>query len=521
MRFRFSLAAVALLASQGFAQTASSVTTQRAAARFLDQATWGPTPSSVAQLEATTISDWLSAQFALNTSDLPDQPILNSAGNSNNALAPVQAAFFQNAVTGQDQLRQRVAFALSQIFVVSQTSGVSPAYAYPPYWRIFRDNAFGNYRDLIKAVTLSPAMGRYLNIANNNKANASKDTAANENYARELMQLFTLGLNQLNSDGSPVLDANKNPVPTYNQTVVTNMAKVLTGWTYPTAPGVTAKTNNPAYYTGQMFAVESEHDTTAKSIFANVTIPAGQTAEQDLDSLLDALMSQPTMAPFVSQQLIQHLVTSNPSPAYIQRVSQVFTNNGSGATGDLQAVVTAILTDPEARAADDPSATANPSFGHLREPILFMANILRGLNATLTPTSTIQNLATEMGEDLFSAPSVFSYFSPQYRTANGLLGPEFQIYSTQTVADRADIVNSALYGKLDSSTTVDLTPFVGQAGNTTSLLDYIGSVFLHDGMSTALQQAATSAVSAATTPTAKAQAALYVVLTSSEYGVVQ
>src|SRR5208337_166394 len=140
------------------------------------------------------------------------------------------------------------------------------AYAFPPYWRMFRDNAFTNYRDIIKAVTLSPAMGRYLNMANNNKANASRGTAANENYARELMQLFTLGLSELYSNGTPVLDQNKNPVPTYSQTVVTNMAKVLTGWTYPTAPGATARINNPEYFIGQMFAVESEHDTGAKTI---------------------------------------------------------------------------------------------------------------------------------------------------------------------------------------------------------------------------------------------------------------
>ena len=176
-------------------------------------------------------------------------------------------------------------------------------------------------------------MGRYLNMANNNKANTAKGTAANENYGRELMQLFTLGLTQLNPNGSPVLDSNNNPVPTYNQAEVTEMAKVVTGWTYPTAPGATAKTNNPAYYFGQMFAVEAEHDKTAKTIFGNVTIPAGQTAEQDLESLLDALMAQPTMAPFVCQQLIQHLVTSNPSPAYIQRVSQVFENDGTGVVG--------------------------------------------------------------------------------------------------------------------------------------------------------------------------------------------
>ncbi len=518
MRSCFSLAALTLLAFPGFG---AAQTSERAAARFLDQATWGPTPASVTQLETTTIADWLKEQFALKITDLPKQPILDSTGKSNTNLAPVTAAFFQNALIGHDQLRQRVAFALSQIWVVSQTSGVSPAYAFPPYWRIFHDHAFGNYRDLIKAVTLSPAMGRYLNMANNNKGNAANNTSANENYARELMQLFTLGLTQLNSDGSPVLDQNKKPLPTYDPTVVPNMAKVLTGWTYPTAPGATAKTNNPEYYFGRMFAVDAEHDKTAKTIFGSVTIPAGGSAEQDLDALLDALMSQPTMAPFISQQLIEHLVTSNPSPAYIQRVSSVFTNDGTGTAGNLKAVVTAILTDPEARAADDPTAAANPNFGHLREPILFMANILRGLNATLGASSAIDHYTAEMGEDLFNAPSVFSYFSPQYRTEKGLLGPEFQIYSTQTVADRADVVNSILYGKIDASTTVNLAPFVSQAGNTTNLLNYVSSVFLHGSMSSALEQAATTAVNAATTPTAQAQAALYVVLTSGEYQIIQ
>src|SRR5271170_3456953 len=361
------------LALPGFSQTTPApAMTARAAARFLDQATWGPTPASIAALQQMGITNWLNAQFALNTSDLPGQPILDSAGKSNNNLAPVQAAFFQNTVTGQDQLRQRIAFALSQIWVVSAESGVPDAYAYPPYWRIFRDNAFGNYRDIIKAVTLSPAMGRYLNMANNNKANPAKGTAANENYGRELMQLFTLGLTQLNLNGTPVLDANKNPLPTYNQGEVTNMAKVVTGWTYPTAPGATAKANNPAYYFGQMFAVEAEHDTTAKAIFGNVTIPAGQTAQQDLESLLDALMAQPTMAPFISQQLIEHLVTSNPSPAYIQRIAQVFENDGTGVVGNLQAVITAILTDEEARAGDGAQSAITANFGHLREPILLM-----------------------------------------------------------------------------------------------------------------------------------------------------
>ncbi len=513
----FSL--LALFAFLSTAQTTTPQVTARAAARFLDQATWGPTPALISQVQAMGFNSWLQSQFALNASDLPDQPILNSAGKSNNNLGPVQAAFFQNAVANQDQLRQRVAFILSQIWIVSQQSGVPQAYAYPPYWRLFRDNAFGNYKDVVKAITLSPAMGRYLNMANNNKAAAG--TVPNENYARELMQLFTLGLSQLNPDGSLVLDQNNNSVPTYNQSVVTALSVALTGWTYPTAPNAKPKTNNPAYYDGQMFSVDSEHDKTAKTIFADITIPAGQTADQDLDSVIAALMSQPTMAPFISQQLIEHMVTSNPSPGYITRVSTVFENDGNGVVGNLQAVITAILTDPEARAADDPSVTISPTYGKMREPILFMTDVLRGLNATVSAQSTISNDATEMGEDLFNAGSVFSYFSPQSRTEHGLFGPEFQIYSTQTAADRVNLVDSILYGTKATGFKINLTPFVNLATDNTNLLNLVNSVFLHGGMSSGLEAAATAAINAATTPMAKAQAALYVVLTSSEYQIIQ
>jgi uncharacterized protein (DUF1800 family) len=548
MKSLLSLTVAAALAAQACLAQALSA---RAAARFLDQATWGPTPASMTYLQNIGIDKWLAIQFAMNRSDLPDQPILNAAGQSNNNLAPVQAAFFQNAVSGEDQLRQRVAFVLSQIWVVSATSGVSNAYAYPPYWRIFRDNAFGNYRDVINSVTLNPAMGRYLNMANNNKGDPAAGTSANENYGRELMQLFTLGLTQLNLNGSPVLDSSQNPAPTYDQSVVTNVAKMLTGWTYPTAPGATAKTNNPAYYLGQMFAVESEHDTSAKTIFNNIQIPAMQNTEQDLNSLLDALMQHPTMAPFVSEQLIQHLVTSNPSPGYIQRVAQVFQNDGAGVAGNLQAVITAILTDPEARSGDASPNAITPTFGHLREPILFVTNVLRGLTARVGATCEIEAetearremhrrgalageagdvasgcsnaaaaSAANLGENLFYAPSVFSYFSPQYQTENGLLGPEFQIYSTQTAANRADLVNGILYGSL-SGINVDLSPYTALAGNPANLLDYIASVFLHGSMSTQLETEATAAMNAASTPLAKAQSALYIVLTSAEYQIVQ
>jgi uncharacterized protein (DUF1800 family) len=511
--------ALAFCAERMPAQTPAAIT-NRAAARLLDQATWGPTPASIAQLAQAGIANWLNQQFSLNTSDLPDQPVLASNGQPNRDLTPIQAAFFQNALTGQDQLRQRVAFALSQMWVVSSVS-TSNAYAFPPYWRLFRDNAFGNYRDIMKALTLSPAMGNYLNMANNNKGNAAHTTSANENYARELMQLFTVGLTQLNPDGSAVLDSNHNPIPTYDQSVVTNTARALTGWTYPTAPGATLKSNNPVYYFGQMLAVEAEHDTTSKSIIGGVTIPAGQTAEQDVDSVLDALMAQNTMAPFVGKQLIEHLVTSNPSPAYIERVSGVFLNNGSGVRGDMKSVIAAILTDPEARAGDDPDAAPNSNFGHLREPVLFMANLLRGLNATLGSSSTVYNNAASLGENLFAPPTVFSYFSPLYTLENGEAAPEFQIYSEQTATNRADVVNTILYGALDKSTTIGLTPFLPSGNDLSLMVNYIGYVFLHDSMSYDLQQAAIGAASAATGAKAQAQAALYVVLTSSEYQIVQ
>jgi uncharacterized protein (DUF1800 family) len=514
--FLFLAVTVSLAVQPSFGQSVSA----REAARFLDQASWGPTPGSIEQVQEMGINGWLASQFALNTSTLPSQEVLNAQGKSNNNLGPVQAAFFQNTVNGGDQLRQRVAFILSQIWVVSATSGVSPAYAYPPYWSIFQNGAFGNYRDLIKAVTLSPAMGRYLNMANNVRGNPAKGTSANENYGRELMQLFTLGLTQLNLNGTPVLDSSGNPLPTYSQAEVTNMAKIVTGWTYPTAPGATAKVANPEYYIGQMFAAEAEHDTTAKTIFNNINVPAGQTAEQDLDSLLDALMAQPTMAPFISQQLIEHLVTSNPSAAYIQRIAQVFENDGSGVRGNLQAVITAILTDEEARAGDAGSSSVTANFGHLREPILLMSSVLRGLTATVGAVNGITAATTNMSQELFYEPSVFSYFSPQSRTEHGLYGPEFQIYTTQTAVNRDDTINTLIYATMPG-VKVDLQPFIPYAGDTNTLLDYIARIFLRSAMSPQLQSAATTAVNAATTATTKVQAALYVVLTSSEYQVIQ
>jgi uncharacterized protein (DUF1800 family) len=499
---------------------AMPVLDDRTAERFLDQATWGPTPADIRHLQKRGITRWLHEQFLIPPSDLPDQPLLDATGKTNTDFTPLQRAFFENAVNGMDQLRQRVAFALSEIWVVSAVT-VRPAYAYAPYYRLFIQNAFGNYRDIMKALTLSPAMGTYLNMANNNKGNPTKGTAANENYARELMQLFTIGLTQLKPDGTPLLDVNGNPIPTYDQAVVTNTARALTGWTYPTAPNVTAKANNPAYYIGQMIPAETNHDMNSKVIIGGTSLPPNQTAEQDLDAVLDALIAQPTMASFISRQLIQHLVTSSPSPAYVQRVSSIFTDNGSGVRGDMRAVITAILKDPEARAGDNPSLNGSANFGHLREPVMFLTDILRAFNAQLTPTSVIYNFANQLGQNLFFPATVFSYFSPLYTLEDGTPAPEFQLYSTQTAATRANIVNTVIYGTLDKNTKLDYSEFLPYGNDVATLLDHIAYVFLHHSMSPQLQQAATNAANAATTPLAKVQAALYIVLTSSEYQVIQ
>jgi uncharacterized protein (DUF1800 family) len=514
------VAVLAFVTHSALGQSPEPQLTDRAAVRFLEQATWGLTPADIDALKQLGIQKWLSAQFTATPSDLPDVPVLGSDGKPNLDLTPIDTAFFQNAINNPDQLRQRVAFALSEIWVVSRLD-VGYAYAIPPYWRVLRDHAFDNYRTIIRAVTLNPGMGSFLNMVNNVKANPAKGTTANENYAREIMQLFTMGLTKLNIDGSPVLDSNGNPLPTYTQDDVSALAKVFTGWTYPTAPGAQPKPSNPSYFFGEMIPYEPYHDTSAKVLFGSYQIPANQKSSDELDMAIDILMEQDSVAPFVSKQLIEHLVTSNPRPDYVTRVAQVFRNNGSGVVGDMKAVITAILADPDARAFDDPSFPFVPEYGHLKEPVLFLTNVLRALRATVSDTTTVASRAASMGQNLFLEPSVFSYFSPQYRTEGGLLGPEFQLYTTATAPVRANLINAALYSQLDKGTALDLSDFVNAAATSlNTLLSRIDWLLLHQSMSGGLQQAALSAAQAATTPAEQAKAALYVVLTSAEYNII-
>ena len=331
--------------------------------RFLQQTTFGPTPQLVSQVQYSGLQGFLTQQYGLPVTPYP------SPAQAETDLGPLQQRFFVQSLTAPDQLRQRVAFALSQIFVIGGAKIGDPT-AYTNYLQLLETDSFTNYRQIMNDVTLSPAMGHWLDMVNNGKPNTAQGDHANENYAREFMQLFTIGVSQLNPDGSYQLDSNGNQIPAYTQDTVEAFARAYTGWTYPLTPGTTQQTYNPAYWTGPMVAVDSNHDTDPKQLltYPGVTggglLPAGQTATQDLKGALDNVFNHPNVGPFVCRELIQHLVTSNPSPAYIQRVASVFNDNGSGVRGDMKAVITAILMDAEARRGDDPATavgTRRPS----------------------------------------------------------------------------------------------------------------------------------------------------------------
>jgi uncharacterized protein (DUF1800 family) len=482
--------------------------TPGAAARFLDQATWGATPADVAHLQQIGPTAWLTEQFAAAPSPISDVP------DTLTSLDPVRQEFFANAVSGGDQLRQRVAFALGEIWVVSNVK--LKAQAIPPYLRLLSDNAFGNYFDLMNAVTLSPAMGHYLDMVNNDKPAAGQE--ANENYARELNQLFTVGTVILKPDGTLLLDSSGQPVPTYDQGVVQGFARAFTGWTYPPLPGAPPHKHNPANWTGWMVAVESNHDATAKTLLNGETLPAAQTAEQDLYGALQNIFHHPNVGPFVCQQLIQHLVTSNPSPAYVERVANVFANNGAGVRGDLQTVIRAILLDPEARAGDPPSVAA-ANEGHLREPALYVAGMLRALGAQMATANNLPPYIAAEGQTLYAPASVFNYFSPGYRVAGGkLLGPEFQIQSPSVAMLRADLVNTLVYGGING-VQLDQTPFITLAATPDALLDRLSALLFHGQMPDDIRATISTAMAAAPNATLKARAAIYLAASSSQYQV--
>ena len=468
------------------------------ATRLLDQTTFGPTLSAVQQVQQLGTAAYLNQQFATPTTPMPAIPNPPVATCPNGTFGCAQSSFWQNALTANDQLRQRVAFALSEIFVVS--TDMVNARTIPSYQNLLANDAFGNFRQLLNDVATSPAMGAYLNMLNSAAAPAGQ--IANENFARELMQLFTTGLYLLNPDGSPQLNAQGLPQPVYTEVQVQAYARALTGWTYanPTGGVPTSFPNGVPNFDQPMRAIEVVHDMSAKALLSGVTLPAGQTAEQDLSGVINSIFNHPNVGPFVGRQLIQHLVTSNPSPAYVGRVAAVFANDGSGVRGDMKAVITAILNDPEARAADtDPAADG----GHLREPILYFTGILRALQFTNVDPQGRYDIASSytapLGQTPYAAASVFNFFSPGYVIpGTALNAPEFALENTGAATLRMTLADSIVRNHL-TSFSIDMSPtsVLGQIASATgnaatdsaNLVTALNILFTHDQMTAAMQSA--------------------------------
>ena len=438
------------------------------AARFLTQATFGPTDRDVDAVMSMGYRGWIEDQFRRGGAavhreawDRADAEIkaANPAGKA--GQREVLDSFWARAIRGDDQLRQRVAFALSQIFVISMLdAGVAAnARGVAGYMDMLAKHSFGNYRDLLEAVARHPMMGLYLSHLRNQKDDPATGRVPDQNFAREVMQLFTIGLNQLRSDGTPVLDAQGQPLETYTSDDIVGLSHVFTGFSWYSDRDEDAcfygrsTCQHPDRQWHGMRAYAKFHSTREKR-FLGHTVAAGTNAEDSLRAALDVLFHHPNVGPFIGRQLIQRLVTSNPSPAYVQRVAAAFDDNGAGVRGDMKAVVRAILLDPEARSE---SRARDPAFGKLREPVLRLTTFLRAFNATSDSGRYLVGITDDagisLGQSPLRAPSVFNFYRPGYvppgtaLAAAGLVAPEMQITHAASVAGYANYMLSAVrYG---------------------------------------------------------------------------
>jgi uncharacterized protein (DUF1800 family) len=544
--------------------------------RFLEQATWGPTDADLQHLRSVGLQSYLNEQFNMPPvfpsvqSDYPalplypiNQPVPCDATclRDNYTLYPLQKQFFTNALTQPDQLRQRVAFALHKLMVVGgrELNNNEPSW-FAPYLQTLDRNAFGNFRTLLYEVTLNPGMGEYLNMRGNSVGSRSNPTP-NENYAREIMQLFSIGVDMLNQDGTPILDGEGNRIPSYDQATIANLSRVFTGWDL--APnkitninGIdTAVTNyldpmilngnTNRYDIGQKTLLPDINHATPLVIPACTNCTGGSGAQNlansqaykanELNLAIDNLFNHPNTGPYICGQLIHQLVTSNPSPPYVSRCAAAFANNGSGVRGDMKAVITAILLDPEARG----DVKNDPSYGHLREPVLFMTNLLRTFNATSDGVlaSTPFSYSNDLGQNLFNPPTVFSYFPADYGLpGTNLFGPEFGVLDTSTTYKRANFVNTLFLANggngiapsgvnRPSGTQVNYSSYQALAGNPQQLVDTLNTRMMHGTMSPAMNANIVAALTAVTNANATTQAqqrtqtAIYLIATSSQYQV--
>ena len=485
--------------------------------RFLQQSTFGPTKADIDRLVAlgdssVAYSRWIDEQIAIAPSLL--LPVILAKRTSgirgaelNNAR---HDAWFRTTVLGPDQLRQRVAFALSEIFVVSQRGALNTMqFALADYYDVLARNAFGNFRQLMEQVTLHPAMGVYLSMLGNRKPNLALNIRPDENYARELMQLFTIGLVQLNPDGTIQTDGLGQPIPTYDQSVIEGFANVFTGWNYSGGTSFSTAIVNHITQARPMQAYPDEHSPLAKRLLdypgvVTNELPPGQTPAQDLAAALDNVFNHPNVAPFISRRLIQRLVASNPSDGYVARVAAVFANDGTGKRGQLAAVVRAILLDPEAR----PNlATASDATGKLKEPLLRLIQLWRAYKASSKNGQyRLLNADKTFGEGHLLSPSVFNFFTPNYSpqgeiAERGLVAPEIQIATedlntliTNYFNTQVFVRNSTKTGLAASAIVINISEEVALAGNPDAIVASLSTKLLGGRISPTLAAEARAAV---------------------------
>ncbi len=540
-----SLASALINALVGTPTNTSDLPTTAQASRFLQQSSFGPNSNEIANLSHLGYSNWINAQFSapqrLHRTYMDAAAAKLSNGLSGLSQNQFLESFWQQAITGEDQLRQRVSFALSQILVTSFQDGNVSNYprGVAGYYDTLATHSFGNFRDLLEAVSLHPMMGLYLTSLRNQKESGTR--VPDENYAREVMQLFTIGLYKLNPDGSYVLE-NGNPVETYSSADIVGLAKVFTGWSWA-GPDKTSNrffggNPDPNRDWKPMQSYPNYHSVSAKS-FLGVTIPAQSPAnpEASLKTALDTLFNHPNVGPFIGKQLIQRLVSSNPSPQYIARVAAAFNNNGQGVRGDMKAVIRAILLDTEAR--NNP-VLSNVGIGKLREPVLRLAHWLRATQATSTSglykITNQDDQLTSIGQTPMRSPTVFNFYRPGYVPPNSelakalLVAPELQTTAETSVVGYLNYLRDALPNGTGSSRDVkgnytSLTPLASDAA---SLVDKVNLLLMANQMSDSQRSLiinAINSVAISTTSTSAAETAklnrvylsIYLTMASPEY----
>ncbi|MBX9797562.1 DUF1800 family protein [Sphingomonas sp.] len=496
------------------------------ASRFLQQASFGATGADIDAVQSRGFSTWIDDQIALPRTAHWDWLVANNytATTFQNNSQGFDNSVWRQMISEPGQLRQRVGMALSEIMVIG-VDGLNLSwrqFAGAVWLDILLDNAFGNFRTLMERITFSAPMASYLTYLNNRRANPTTGSVPDENYARELMQLFTIGLNRLNMDGSLVLSGGQ-PVDTYSQTDVSQLARVFTGF------ALDGTDNSTPDRLRRPLVFNNANRETGTSSFLGATVPAGSDGATAVRIALDAIFAHPNVPPFISRQLIQRLVTSNPSPAYIQRVSQVFADNGSGTRGDLRAVVRAILLDTEARG--DATLT-QPTFGKLREPVIRLTNWARAFRATsaggLWPIGDTSSANTRLAQSMGRSPSVFNFFRPGYSppntsfSANNLVAPEFQITNELSVIAYVNYMQAAIQNGIGNDVRADYAEVVALATDSTALVDRVNLLLAANQLSAATVGAIRAAVdSIATTATNAAlnrvYTAILLTMASPEY----